>query len=183
MVDDSSRGTVPEFVQTLIRPLPRLPLTLVLTRIVRRFGARRPEVFERLAEYDPLTLLIDPSDLPFSFRVRLAGTRSQVDVVAKTAPCEAAARVRASLLVLMGLLDSTYDADALFFSRDLTIEGDTEAVLALRNAIEEAELTPAELLGLTGLPAHLLDRTAGDSLALLRRQLGAPAPSHVARGQ
>mgnify|MGYP000333163309 CR=1 FL=1 len=96
---------------------------------------------------------------------------------------EAAARVRAPLLVLMGLLDGTYDADALFFSRDLAIEGDTEAVLAVRNAIEEAELTPAELLGLGGAPARLLDRAASDGLSLLRRRLGAPAPSFVAEGQ
>jgi predicted lipid carrier protein YhbT len=183
MPDDSGRGVVPGFVQTLVRPLPRLPLSIALTHIVRRLAVRRPEAFERLADYDSLALLIDPSDLPFGFRVLLAGERSRVDVVADTAVCDVAARVRAPLLVLMGLLDGTYDADALFFSRDLTIEGDTEAVLAVRNAIEEAELTPAELLGLGGAPARLLDRAASDGLSLLRRQLGAPAPSFLARGQ
>ncbi|MDP6953248.1 MAG: SCP2 sterol-binding domain-containing protein, partial [Alphaproteobacteria bacterium] len=177
----SGRGVVPGFVRSLVRPLPRLPLALALTHIVRRLAARRPEVFERLAPYDALSLLIDPSDLPFGFRVTLAGMRSQVDIVADTMPCDVAARVRAPLLVLTGLLDGTYDADALFFSRDLVIEGDTEAVLAVRNAIEEAELSPAELLGLAGAPARLLDRAAGDGLSLLRRKLGAPAPSFAAR--
>jgi len=56
-------------------------------------------------------------------------------------------------------------------------------VLAARNAIEEAELTPAELLGLAGPLAGLLDRAASDGLTFLRRQLGAPAPSFVAEGQ
>ena len=32
------------------------------------------------------------------------------------------------------------DGDALMFSRDLVIEGDVEAVLALRNAIDDAQL-------------------------------------------
>ena len=53
------------------------------------------------------------------------------------------ARIAAPLIVLLGMIDGTYDGDALFFSRDLVIEGDTEAVLALRNAIENAELAPS----------------------------------------
>ncbi|HEC14815.1 MAG TPA: lipid carrier protein, partial [Rhodospirillales bacterium] len=32
------------------------------------------------------------------------------------------------------------DGDALFFSRDLAIEGDTGAVVALRNAVDGAEI-------------------------------------------
>ena len=42
------------------------------------------------------------------------------------------------MLALLGLIDGSYDGDALFFSRDLVVEGDVEAVLALRNAIDDA---------------------------------------------
>ena len=37
-------------------------------------------------------------------------------------------------------MHGAYDGDALFFSRDLEIEGDTAAVVALRNAIDNEEL-------------------------------------------
>ena len=38
------------------------------------------------------------------------------------------------------MIHGAYDGDALFFSRDIVIEGDTAAGLALRNAIDNAEL-------------------------------------------
>ena len=180
MPDGIARGVVPGLVRELIRPLPRLPLSIFLTHMVRRLAYRRPEVFERLSHYSSISLMIDPIDLPIRFRLLFVGPRSRVDVLGDDDPTETAAHVRAPLLVLLGLLDGTYDADALFFSRDLAIEGDTEAVLAVRNAIEEADLRPAELVGLVGPLARILDRAADEGLALLRRRLGAPAPSILA---
>ena len=50
------------------------------------------------------------------------------------------ARIAGPLAALIGLVHGAYDGDALFFSRDLVIEGDTAAVLALRNAIDNEEL-------------------------------------------
>ena len=54
----------------------------------------------------------------------------------------------------MGLIDGSYDGDALFFSRDLVVEGDIEAVIALRNAIDDAGVDlvadTAALLGRSG---------------------------------
>ena len=61
------------------------------------------------------------------------------------------------LHLLLGLLDGTQDGDALFFNRVISISGRTEAVLALRNAIEDAELSPSDLLGLRGPLAALAD--------------------------
>jgi O2-independent ubiquinone biosynthesis accessory factor UbiT len=43
------------------------------------------------------------------------------------------------LAALLGLVYGAFDGDALFFSRDLVVEGDTGAMLALRNAIDNAE--------------------------------------------
>jgi predicted lipid carrier protein YhbT len=36
------------------------------------------------------------------------------------------------------MADGSYDGDALFFSRTIVVEGDLEAVLALRNAVDDA---------------------------------------------
>jgi len=75
------------------------------------------------------------------------------------------------------MIDGTYDGDALFFSRDLVIEGDTEAVLALRNAIENAELNPSTVLGLPDRISGPFDRATDMALGRLRRTLDAPEPS------
>lgn len=37
------------------------------------------------------------------------------------------------------MIDGSLDGDALFFSRDLRVTGDTEAVVALRNALDDFE--------------------------------------------
>ena len=81
------------------------------------------------------------------------------------------------------MMHGSLDGDALFFSRDLVIEGDTAAGLALRNAIDDAELDLTVELGvlvkplapllarllpsaerLSGLALHRMDQPAGASL-------------------
>ena len=57
---------------------------------------------------------------------------------------EGTARIAGPLAALLGLVHGAYDGDALFFSRDLVIEGDTAAALALRNAVDDAELDLSE---------------------------------------
>ena len=37
------------------------------------------------------------------------------------------------------MIDGALDGDALFFSRDLQVSGDTEAVVVLRNALDDVE--------------------------------------------
>ena len=37
------------------------------------------------------------------------------------------------------MIDGSLDGDALFFSRDLRVSGDTEAVVALRNALDDLQ--------------------------------------------
>jgi predicted lipid carrier protein YhbT len=81
--------------------------------------------------------------------------------------------------VLVGMLDGSYDGDALFFSRDLVIEGDTSAVLALRNALDDAEIDPATLAGVPAPLRALFNRGAEAVLDGLRRALDAPPPTRA----
>jgi predicted lipid carrier protein YhbT len=61
------------------------------------------------------------------------------------------ARIAGPLAALIGMVQGGYDGDALFFSRHIVIEGDTEAVLALRNALDDAEIDlAAEMARLLG---------------------------------
>lgn len=126
---------------------PRALLDLALADAARCAARRYVGVFDRLAELGDARFLIDPIDLPIRFLLRLsAGTPALA--VAREGELDPApdAAVRGPLVDLVALLEGRLDGDALFFSRQLTVEGDTEKILILRNAIEGDEINVAELL-------------------------------------
>ncbi|ADZ68989.1 Putative lipid carrier protein-like protein [Polymorphum gilvum SL003B-26A1] len=164
-----------------MKPLPHWPLELALTRLVRQFVQRRPDLIARLGATAQVPIAVSPSDLPVAFVVRLGGRQSRIDVVNRDRIEGAAARIEGPLLILLGLFDGSYDGDAAFFARDITIEGQTEHVLALRNTLEEADLTPAEFVGLNGPVAEIVNRRTAQALDLARRLVGAPAVEQRSR--
>lgn len=137
--------------------------------------AARPSFAARLGAYTGRTFAIDPVDCPFVFVIRPEEGCTHLSVARESAGHDA--RIAAPLIVLLGMVDGTYDGDALFFSRDLSIEGDTEAVLALRNAIENAELDPSTVLGLPKSLQGPVNRATRHLLLRLRRMLDAPEDS------
>ncbi len=72
------------------------------------------------------------------------------------------------------MMHGTLDGDALFFSRDLAVEGDTSSVLALRNAIDDAELDLAEEIGIGSTSVKLLRQAFG----VVERATGLPLNRH-----
>ena len=60
-----------------------------------------------------------------------------------TAP-QVGATIRGRFLLLLELIDAEQDGDAAFFSRDLEVSGDTEAVVRLRNALDDMDGSLAE---------------------------------------
>ena len=85
-------------------------------------------------------MTIDPTDLPIVFRLVPDPKRPRLEVERDGEAKSSDARIAGPLAALIGLVHGAYDGDALFFSRDLVIEGDTAAVLALRNAIDNEEI-------------------------------------------
>lgn len=177
------RGRVPPILFQVARALPLMPLELMAHHLIATAIAGRPSIATRLADHAGTTFAIDPIDCPFAFLITLDGGRAHIRLVRDLAGSAYGTRIAAPLLVLLGLLDGTYDGDALFFSRDLVIEGDTEAALALRNAIENAELDPASVVGVHGAMRAPFNRVAGLLLGGLRRALDAPAPSGPGRAR
>lgn len=110
---------------------------------------RHPTLFDRLGEYGTKRYVFEPTDLPFAFEV-LPATRTIM--VRRTPSLDMGdASVSGPLPLLLALLEGRIDGDAVFFSRDLEISGDTEAVLALRNALDDSELDlPTDLSSLAG---------------------------------
>ncbi len=171
------RGYVPPLLAELARPLPLAPLELVVRRLMDNALAARPSLATRLADHAGTTFAIDPIDCPFAFLITLGSTRPRMRLVHDLTGATYQSRIAGPLIVLLGLIDGTYDGDALFFSRDLMIEGDTEAALALRNAIENAELDPAGMVGMPDILRAPFNRAADALLDRLRRALDAPDPS------
>lgn len=109
------------------------PATSVAMHIMYR---RHRAVFERLGEYGSRRFLVDPTDLPFAFLLMPRAYDPEVHMIRSGDEPSADVTIRGSLATLIALLEGRVDGDALFFSRDLTVEGDTEALLALRNAVD-----------------------------------------------
>ncbi len=171
------RGFLPPVVARTVSILPLLPVELVVRRLLANAMQARPSFAARLGEYAGRTFAIDPTDCPFVFLIMPGEEIANVRLVRELRGLDYDAHIAAPLLVLLGMIDGTYDGDALFFSRDLVIEGDTEAVLALRNAMENAELNPSLVLGLPASFQGLFNRATDMVLGRLRRAFGAPEPS------
>lgn len=110
----------------------------LLDRILHRLSQRHPRAFETLGRLPAATVLIDPQDQPAAVALTV-GPELQVRIVARDA-CPADARIRGPLQALMDLMEGRIDGDALFFRRELKIEGDTELVVTLRNAFDGEDM-------------------------------------------
>jgi predicted lipid carrier protein YhbT len=174
------QGELPAAFRILTLPAAFLPLGRALTFAVRRFARRKPQLFDRLGEYGRLTFLIAPTDLDFAFLMVPDGARAEVRTLTRRAGVSADVTVKGPLLTLLGLLDGTYDGDALFFNRAISVSGRTDALVAFRNAIEDAELKPSDFVGLSGQIAAALDRSVFRGLDFARRRLS-PAMGSEAR--
>lgn len=130
-------AAVPAVLSAALRPLPLGPLELFLSALLRRIVSRYPRMFERLDVHAGKRYGLTPSDLPFSFVLDTSPRRPRISAV-RSLPNDVNATISGPLRALIGMADGTYDGDALFFSRTIMVEGDIEAVLALRNAVDDA---------------------------------------------
>ncbi len=130
---------VQKVVHKVLRPVPLLLYQPLLKRIVRRISGKYPSLFQRLGPHTDKSFLIDPVNMPFVLvlqpnpeRPRLRAYRS-----AEHLRCEAS--ISGTFLTLLDMVDGRIDGDAIFFTRDLKIEGDTEAIVSLRNALDNID--------------------------------------------
>lgn len=143
----------------------RPPVELALTAALRRVARLRPEVFERLGVAADAAFVLQPTDFPVAFRLTPTAERGRVRVVRRGEGAPFAARISGPLATLLAMFDGSGDADSAFFSRRIKVEGDTQALVALHNTLEAAELTLADILGLP----TALHPSANAAVARLRR--------------
>lgn len=136
-------------------------LDAVLAAAARIAARRHPALFERLAAIPDPTFALVPDELPLAIILRADTRRPRMRVVAKDDldPARVAAVIGGPLRLLAQLADGRVDGDTLFFSRRIAVEGSTEAAVALRNALDNAELNGlAELVLPPGPAAALASR-------------------------
>ena len=125
-----------------LAPLPMAAAEPLFKIAASAITNRHPGIFGRVP--GDLSILIDPLELPWRFVLHPGRTPPSLALVGRDTLSRADATIRARLAVLIDLLEGRVDGDAVFFSRDLMIEGNTEAVVALRNAIDGAEIRVVE---------------------------------------
>ena len=134
----------------------RPPVELLLNHAIKRAWRRSANAFGRLGPYQGCPYLIDPVDLPVAFALTLNKDGGTVKLVRRTRrPVGYVAEIAGDFVDLLALFNGSADADATFFAGELTVTGETGAVLALNNALEAADLRLADLLAPAALAPGL----------------------------
>ena len=130
-----------------------------LSALLQGIARRHPSILVRLGAYGGADFLLDVTDVPVLLLMSPAAGRMRV--FRRSAVPAHGAGIRGSLAAFLSMLHGVEDGDALFFSGALEISGDTAAVVALRNALDDAEIDlAAEIAALTHLPPPALHRVA-----------------------
>lgn len=147
----------------ILAPFPVFAFQPVFRRIASSVVRNRPELFERLGPHGTKRFLIDPINFPFAVLLGPDPQSVSLQAVRRWDTGRHDARIAGTFLTLLDMVDGRLDGDALFFSRDLQVTGDTEAVVSLRNALDDldgsiaddvaAVFGPAGRLALAGLRA------------------------------
>ena len=143
-----------------LTPVPAIIFQPLLDAAMDVMGRRHSRIFDRISKYGHPVYLIDPIDLPYVFVFHPDIRTPKLVARPSNYSCGADATIRGPLACLLAMLEGRTDGDALFFSRELVIDGDTEAIVALRNAIDDAEICLKEdflsLFGHFSGPAKIL---------------------------
>jgi predicted lipid carrier protein YhbT len=123
------------FLRFLPLPLLQPILSLIGTQVAKH----QPDVFLRLGPHASKSFAIDPTDLPFLLVLKPRPDSPSLSAWRRNEAPYSHARIAGTFLDLFDLIDGSLDGDALFFSRKLRVTGDTEAVVALRNALDDVD--------------------------------------------
>ncbi|MDF2368451.1 SCP2 sterol-binding domain-containing protein [Sneathiella sp.] len=198
MTNARSESLLPPFSPILfaglaLRPLPVKFLSRLLTIFLGRMKRLYPEIANRLTPLGHCRFHIIPTDFPFSFLVILDNGKATAKILNKgQAVSNITASISGDIYSLIQLLEGSVDGDTLFFTRRLIVEGDTEAVLTLRNAIDSVDLSIKHILtGLTGpltplfkraaTPLSSFHRTALKDFSILQQSLVGPVTRRISQ--
>lgn len=161
----------PRWVSRVLALVPPAVMERVARGLAFDIRARHADLLDRLGRHSGAAIFIDPTDLPVGFRL-CPSSANILCVISR--PClDWQARIAGPLSALLAMVHGELDGDALFFSRTIVIEGDAEVVLALRNALDNAELDLAgEIAAACGLLAPFVSVAMRYGLPIAERMTG-----------
>lgn len=121
----------------LLAAVPLPVLQPVLGHIATHVARSRPELFARLGPHTAKRFLIDPTDLPFALVLVPDARRPHLRACRRAEQPGHDAAIAGTFFNLLRMIDGSLDGDAMFFDRTLHVSGDIEAVVALRNALDD----------------------------------------------
>lgn len=128
----------------LLPPLPLFALQPLFTHIVSTIARKHPELFERLEDSAKKDFLIDPTNLPFFLLLQPDPQNPRLKAYNRRDDVAHDVYISGTFATLLRMIDAQTDSDALFFNREINVTGDSEAMVALRNALDDMEGTLAE---------------------------------------
>lgn len=157
----------------LLSIVPLAVLQPVLDRIAAHVARSRPRLFARLGPHTDKRYLIDPVDLPFVLILIPNSAQPFLKAFPRDGKVEYDAGIAGRFINLLTMIDASLDGDALFFTRDLRVVGDVEAVVALRNALDDCDGSIVDTI--TGAFGPL-SGPAGLALSIVRRMTAGHRP-------
>lgn len=119
--------------------LSLLFINKTLDRLAQHIAIKRPEIFDRLDGHHHKLFSLNPVNLPLVFCLYPDPQNVRLKAYRRHRAPAADSTISGSFLTLLGMIDGKLDGDALFFTRDLHVEGDTEAIVCLRNALDDVD--------------------------------------------
>ena len=142
-------------------------LSLALQRVANRIYQQHPDAAERLESIYGTRFLVTITNLPFRCLITVFSRHVAVDCNLRYPP-SADVCVSGNYQALAQIFEGDADADSLFFSRDIQIQGNIEALVTLRNALDNEEINiVSELTPHFGRFAGV----ANEALQLVNRRL------------
>lgn len=155
-----SGPNLPAVLGKLMTPLPLFPLQFILSRMVKGVASRRPELFARLGPHVDSIYAIDVAELPFVLRLKPHPERPELSAHRRSESIATDAAIAGPFMDLFKIIDGRGDSDAMFFSGNIKVSGNTEAAVCLRYALDDLEGSVIEdLLHMGGpllAPAHFI---------------------------
>jgi len=167
--------------RAFIGAAPKPALDLGSAALLAAMRRNHPQLFSVLAEQRQTRILVELTDPPRRFLLQYGGGAPSLRVADDAGDMTADAELRGGLAALMALLEARVDGDALFFNRELTLTGDTAAVVTLRNILDRETISVLDEASSLFGPARRMARAAilnwERRMTRLRAALAPPAAS------
>ena len=155
--------------------IPAPLLARLVSLMMRSMRRRHPKLFDNFGKLDPAVIHVEATDLPHRIAIDYGRGRMEVRVLLDERGPPPDAKVKASLMTLVDLLEGRIDGDSMFFTRGLEVTGSTTVIVAVRNTLDREEVDIrdeiAAAFGPFEKPARRIGRAIEHGVARARARL------------